>query len=509
MPPVTEANIERYRARLLALISILLLSFAAVSVGFSFWPEVLETLHLTPTAARLGVLVLAASFVMLVWEKENQFRGLSDELRSHVLLAAAFRNRLDVLEGLIDAGDRLNAPLTIKEVLNVLLQAAMDLSGAVGGSVALLSEEGTEIEMTESRLPSVSGAELPETQEITIPLRNEHALVARLTLLIPVDDLRSEMMGLDVLDRFAEQAAQTLVRTRAMEHDRASFAYLQATHVVKSRFLATVSHELRTPLTSIIGFTSTLENHWERLDEAQKREALASINRQSHRLWRLVERILEAARVELEGVAVRPVEHDLIKSMRSAVQPFLDTDEAGRLYLDLPPSPTIAEIDPVILEQCLWNVVDNALRYTEGKVTVRLIAEGDVVHVAIHDHGKAMDPSRLRETIDPLARIGEDPRSGTGLGLHVVHTLISDHGGSVSFDNDGFGTTVTLNFPRWARLARQTRDLRDHSDPEKEIAADLKREPAGDYEREPARDYEREPAGNWEREPAGNGNNHS
>lgn len=472
---MTEANIERYRVRLLALISILLLAFAALSVAFSFWPGILDPLNLTPSAARLGVLVLAVSFVLLVWEKERQYRNLSDELRSQIILAAAFRNRLDVVEELLDAGDRLNGPLTIKEVLNVLLQAAMDLSSAVGGSVALLSEDGNEIEMTESRLPSGNIDELPETREVTIPLRTETDLVARLTLLIPARRIQTDALALEVLDRFAEQAAQTIVRTRGMEHDRASYAYLQAAHVVKSRFLATVSHELRTPLTSIIGFTSTLENHWARLEEEQKLEALASVNRQSHKLWRLVERILEAARVELEGVAVKPVEHDLTRSIRHGIQSFLDTDEAARLHLDLPPSPILAEIDPVILEQCLWNVVDNAFRYTEEPVTVRLLAENEVVHISVHDRGKSVDPTRLRETIDPLARVGENPESGTGLGLHVVHTLMSDHGGSVGFDNDGFGTTVTLNFPRWVRHKQAPRYLREGAE-----EAEPARERAGD-----------------------------
>lgn len=445
-----EVSVEKGRFRLLALGSVLLIAFATLSVILSFaGRELVETLHVAPQAARLGVLVLALCFVGLVWEKEIKLSRLASDLRSERIIAASFRNRIDVVESLLDASDRLNAPLTVHEVMRLLLKASIEMSGAIGGNVCLYSEGTSRVELTESQLPSVHPNRLPETKEIVIPLEHESQVVARLTLLIPVHDLRSEMLALEVLDRLAGHAAATVQRARSLDDQRASFAYLEATHTIKSRFLATVSHELRTPLTSIIGFTSTLENHWERLTEEEKKDSLSVVHKQSHKLWRLVERILEAARVELEGITVNPVEHDVTRSIRNAMQSFLDTD-AHRLRIELPGDPVLAEIDPVIVEQCLWNLVDNALRYTEGFVTIGIEEDPQILRISVRDHGTDVDPKDIERALDPSIRRAEDPAAGTGLGLHVVHTLMSDHGGTLTFSHGTPGIVATLSFPRWA-----------------------------------------------------------
>lgn len=455
-----ERTIERGRFRLLALGSVLLVAFAALSVILSIvGQDLLEHLSVAPQAARWGVLILALAFVLLVWEKELKLSRLSSDLRSERIIAASFRNRLDVVESLLDASDQLNAPLTVHEVVRLLLDASIEMTGAIGGNVSLFAEEGSKVELTESQLPALSPDRLPETKEIVIPLEHANRLVARLTLLIPVQDLRSEKQALEVLDRLAGQAAATLQRARAMDDQRASFAYLQAAHTIKSRFLATVSHELRTPLTSIIGYTSTLEHHWERLTEREKREALTSVHRQSHTLWRLVERILEAARVELEGITVNPVEHDVTRSVRNALQSFLDTD-ARRLRIDIPLDPVLAEVDPVIVEQCLWNLVDNGLRYTDDLVSISIEEDPESLRIKVIDRGVGVDPARVDKAHDPLSLREEDPSAGTGLGLHVVHTLMSDHGGSLTFSRGAPGTVATLQFPRWVNARGTTRSPR-------------------------------------------------
>lgn len=456
-----EHGIERGRMRLLTLASVVLVGFATLSVALSFaGGDLLRTLRLTPSAARLGVLILAIAFVALAWEKERKLSLLSADLRAERIITASFRNRLDVVESLLDASDRLNAPLTVQEVVRLLLSASIELSGAIGGNVSVLGE-GARVELSESQLPSLPPDRLPETKEVVIPLEHAGELVARLTLLMPVRDLKSEMLALEVLDRLAGQAAWTLHRAKTGDEQRASYAFLHAAHTVKSRFLSTVSHELRTPLTSIIGFTSTLETHWERMSADERRESLQIVHRQSHRLWRLVERILEAARVELEGITVNPVEHDVTRSVRNAMQSFLDTD-AHRLRIEIPLDPVIAEVDPVIVEQCLWNLVDNALRYTDGLVTIGLEEDAQLIQVTVGDRGTDIDPAEMEQTFDPLTRSEVDTSSGTGLGLHVVYTLMSDHGGTLKFSRGAPGTLATLSFPRWsaAKTHRPPRYMR-------------------------------------------------
>lgn len=223
----------------------------------------------------------------------------------------------------------------------------------------------------------------------------------------------------------------------------------RGSQLVRSRFLAAVSHELRTPLTSIIGFSQTLEHHWEHLDDEKKAQAVQAIESESHRLWRVVERILDAARVELEGVTIEPRFHDVRRTMEAALQPFRE-EERSRIALLLPKRSLMAEVDPFVLNRTISNLVDNALRYTEGDVQVVMHAEKDQLVVRVHDHGPGLSPDQVAEATQPLLRVEENVKSGTGLGLHVVRTLVAEHGGNFEMSSDASGTTVLVNLPRYA-----------------------------------------------------------
>lgn len=450
--PLTRADIDRRRGRLFGYVALLLAAFAGLSVGLaSLGPDLLGPLRLTPFAARLGLLALTAAFLALVWEREHQLRHLAELGDRHRLLMSAFRNRLDVLESMLDAGDRLNAPLSVPDVLDVLLEAAIELAGADGGTVTATAAEEDESDVVVARRHSVSvePRSIPAGDFLEFPLVVGDRRVGTLTLTKPFgqDDEITE----GVLRQFADRAAVALDRAQLIAHERASVAYLRAANLVKSRFLQTVSHELRTPLTSIMGYARTLERHWDKLDDDAKLECARAVSIQGNRLKLVVDRILDAARVELEGVTVRRVNHDARRSVMRAVGRFLGPSEE-RIRLALPAHAVEGELDPFVVEQAVVNLVDNALRYTEGPVDVSLDHYKSTIVITVRDEGPGIDAGRLQLVTQPLYGLDEI-RSGTGLGLHIVHTLVADHAGTLEIRSKPSGTVAKVSLPRTTRRA--------------------------------------------------------
>ncbi len=237
------------------------------------------------------------------------------------------------------------------------------------------------------------------------------------------------------------------VRAQLLAQERASDAYLQAANLVRSRFLQTVSHELRTPLTSILGYSLTLDKHWHRLGDQMKRECAHAIGEQGAKLGILVDRILEAARVELEGVTMKKVRHDVRGSAARALR-YLSRDDVERVEVAHPARPLDAEIDPFVVEQAVLNCVDNSLRYTRGRVRVSLDQYRSSVRLVIADDGPGMNAAQLEQVTRPLAQ-PDSVRSGAGWGLHIVKTLVVDHGGKLQIRSGPEGTRVEISLPRW------------------------------------------------------------
>jgi signal transduction histidine kinase len=449
--PLTTADIDRRRSRLLRSVFILLAAFASASVGLSFLaPSLLPPLDLSSVVARLGILLLTAGFVVLAIERDRALSRLAGQKDRERVLAARLKSRLDVLESLLDAGDRLNAPLAVPDVLDVLLNGAIELVGAEGGSVTAFDEGEPDISVARRHAVPVDLSLMDLTELVEFPLVIDGRKIGQLALALPFD--RDDPILIDLLARFLEGATRALQRVQALADEQASVAYLSAANVVKARFLETVSHELRTPLTSIIGYSRTLELRWDQLPDETKLEFARAVNEQGGRLKMLVERLLEAARVELEGVTVKRVVHDVRRSVERALSVF--DHDLDRLALAVPGIPIEGNVDPFVVEQAVQNLVDNALRYTDGEVRVSLDAYRSSIVIRVSDRGPGLDALQLRHVLEPLCRVDENVHSGTGLGLHIVRTLVQDHGGRLDLSSDETGTRAQVTLPRGASRIR-------------------------------------------------------
>ena len=454
---VPLSDIEQRRGRLLVSVFVVLAAFSALSVAFSLLgPTILEPLQVTPTAARVGVLILTIGFIALVWEKEQHFGSVAQTMARQEKLITAFENRITVIEELLEATDRLSSPLAVDDVMTVLLDAAVELIGAEGGTIELFEADN---DVALSRTKSTHAfAPVDRRMLVRFPLGTTRRELGMLTLTLPREVSGLDEETIEIVERFVAQGSLALEKAQLLARERASVAYLEAANSVKARFLTTVSHELRTPLTSIIGFSSTLNAHWDELDEATRREFVEQVEISGAKLGGIVERILEAARVELQGLLVCPVLHDARTSVSQTVAPFLGGPDADRIELVLPPKAVEAEVDPFVIDQVLTNLVDNALRYTSARVRVVMDALDNSLVFRVTDLGEGIDPETLRVVTDPFYRF-EEATTTEQMGLHIVRMLVESSGGRGQIESDRNGTSAVFAIPRFPSVGSTNRVL--------------------------------------------------
>ena len=236
---------------------------------------------------------------------------------------------------------------------------------------------------------------------------------------------------------------------------------------VRREFVANVSHELRTPLAIFHGYLETLIAQ-PRLSEEELLRVLQVLKRHSDRLNALVDDLLtlariESGRIQLERVTlqVRPFLERLVKDWQPSC---LKKD--CQLKLVLPPNPGLIEADPLRLEQVFYNLLDNALKYSERGKIITLGMDPpteSTVSFYVRDAGIGIPADKVDHIFQRFYRV-DRARSremgGTGLGLAIVKHIVQLHGGQVSADSElGKGTTIRFTLP-----AHQVQDLEDSAD---------------------------------------------
>jgi PAS domain S-box-containing protein len=221
---------------------------------------------------------------------------------------------------------------------------------------------------------------------------------------------------------------------------------LQDAEQAKSRFLAVASHELRSPLTAILGYSTMLHRRWAELDEAHKREAIRTIERQGLRLRLLVEDLLTLSSIEAEGMrlarrelAVSEVVADVLSTIDADITCSGDTG-------------VIVNADPLRLSQILTNLLVNAVKYGRPPVGLTVLDSGDSVDIVVQDHGDGIDDEFVPRMFERFTQADEGLRrrsQGTGLGLNICRTLAAAHGATLRYKTrEGGGACFTLSLPR-------------------------------------------------------------
>jgi signal transduction histidine kinase len=223
---------------------------------------------------------------------------------------------------------------------------------------------------------------------------------------------------------------------------------------LKDEFLATVSHELRNPLNAVLGWTRMLES--KQLPPERVEHAVAAIGRSSVALAHMIDDLLDTSRI-LKGT-IRTVKQpvDLVTIVQAALDAVRPLATARKVQLALEASPGHRAVsgDADRLQQVIWNLLANAIKFTPegGHVAVFVESSNDHIEVRVVDDGQGISPAFLPHVFEPF-RQGEDAttqrHTGLGLGLGIVLQLVRLHGGTVEAASPGLGrgATFTVRLP--------------------------------------------------------------
>ena len=236
---------------------------------------------------------------------------------------------------------------------------------------------------------------------------------------------------------------------------------------IKDEFLATLSHELRTPLTAILGWANMLRIG--QLDPEDTTRAMETIERNAQAQLQLIEDLLDVSRI-ITGkmrIEVAPIElSDVVKAAVDAVRPATEAKNIRlQTLLDAHAGPVSG--DAARLQQVVWNLLTNAVKFTPkgGRVQVRLERVNSHVEITVTDTGQGIEPEFLPHIFDRFRQADQTSTrnyGGLGLGLSIVYQLVELHGGTIQANSAGVGqgATFVVQLPIMAALHDPQQDRR-------------------------------------------------
>ncbi len=281
--------------------------------------------------------------------------------------------------------------------------------------------------------------------------------------LLGVFDVQSDQVGffseeeVRIQETLAQQVAVALQNANLYAEQTATVARLQELDNLKSSFLANMSHELRTPLNSILGFTDVILEGLDGPLTDRMENDLKIVQKNGKHLLELINDVLDMAKIEAGRMtlSIEPfILDDLLEEVlemagglahEKAIEVRLDLDPANRLQI---------EADRVRLRQIMFNLVSNAIKYTdEGSVTVRVATEGENCRIAVVDTGLGIPKEKHLSIFEAFSQVDNSTTrkvGGTGLDLPITRHLVELHGGRLWVESDGTpgsGTTFMTELP--------------------------------------------------------------
>jgi signal transduction histidine kinase len=250
--------------------------------------------------------------------------------------------------------------------------------------------------------------------------------------------LRDE--DVQVMKLLARLMADQVDRDRAIERERARATAAEARTRDRALLMAAAEHKVKTPLTVVAGLASTLAGRWDEIAEPQRRELVERIDRRCDDLAQTVEAMLAEATADASSRDLRVTALYFGPELQAQADDFGAVSEHHELVVRCDPQ-LIGLADRGALRQVLAHLVDNAVRYSPGG-TIELAAEraGDQVIITVADEGPGLPPGELFEPFVRGASGGD--ASGTGLGLHVVRSLVEAMRGTVGATTRASGGAV-------------------------------------------------------------------
>ena len=263
---------------------------------------------------------------------------------------------------------------------------------------------------------------------------------------------------LQLLELAADRIAVAIERAQLYRTEQDLRIRAEDASRMKDEFLAVVSHELRSPLNTILGWVTLLRGG--RLSSDEGKRALETIERSTRSLDRIVGDLLDVSRIitgklKMNTRSVEPA--SVVYAAVEAVRPAAEAKSVD-LVLNLDPTAGQVSADPDRLQQVVWNLLANAIRFTppNGKIEVSVERLETDVAIAVTDNGRGIDREFLPYVFDRFRQADSSSTRGAGglgLGLAIVRHLVELHGGEVTVESagEGMGATFTVKLPRIMR----------------------------------------------------------
>jgi two-component system, OmpR family, sensor histidine kinase KdpD len=304
----------------------------------------------------------------------------------------------------------------------------------------------------ETNLPVGGGADVSwATGRLFLPLRTGSGAIG----VIATDrdgptPLTTEERRL--LDALADQAAVAIERI-SLASVLAQARVLAESERLRAALLTSLSHDLRTPLASILGAVSSLRSFSDKYDAGQRDDLLATLQDEAERLSRFVSNLLDMTRLESGAIELRMELFEIGEIVGAALQRAGGVLARHHVEVKIEPDLPMLRLDAVLFEQALFNLLDNAAKYSPpgSRIDLRVHAEAETVMLGIIDEGPGIPPGDLDRVFDKFYRVQaqDRQRAGTGLGLAICRGFVEAQGGRIEATNrpDRSGAILRISLP--------------------------------------------------------------
>jgi two-component system, OmpR family, sensor histidine kinase KdpD len=293
---------------------------------------------------------------------------------------------------------------------------------------------------------------LPGAKRLFLPMRTGRGVVG----VVGIDsDKPGPLLTPDqrrLLDALIDQAALAIERVHLVDDLDQAKRRVEADRL-RAALLTSISHDLKTPLASIVGAAGALKDLSGALDDNAKADLVATILEESERLNRFIANLLDMTRLESGSIKPNTARHDIGEIVGSVLERARKILVQHRVVVDIAKDLPMLDLDPVLFEQVLFNLLDNAAKYASPQTTVLIQSwqDGEAVKLQILDEGSGIPPEELDRIFDKFHRAEKQDqvRAGTGLGLAISRGFIEAMGGTITAANraDRPGAVFTIALP--------------------------------------------------------------
>ena len=456
---------------------VFLTAIVAIAVRFGLWPSLVATVvaslcynffFMAPlyTFTIADPTNIAAFFFFLIIAV--LVSNLAARVRSQAIVAAG---RARTTESLYAFSSKLAGVGTLDDVLwatayqtALMLRVRVVLLLPEGGSIAVKAGYPPEDMLDDADIaaakwawqnnrPAGRGSDtLPGSKRLFLPMATGRGAIG----VVGIDsDKSGPLFSPDerrLLDALVDQSALAIERVRLVEDiDRVKRTV--ATDRLRSALLTSISHDLKTPLAAILGSAGALRDLAPKLAEAEKADLLGTIIDESERLNRFIANLLDMTKLESGAIMPNSAPQDLREVVGSALRRGTKLLSHHKVELALASDLPLVDIDPVLMEQVLFNLLDNAAKYADPGTSIRVESWRDLDSIVLQiiDEGGGIPPEDLEHIFDKFYRVqkGDHVRAGTGLGLAISRGFVEAMRGTMSASNrnDRSGAVFTIRLP--------------------------------------------------------------